>query len=433
VTWLKIGLVSFGGPAGQIALMHRIVVDEKRWIDEARFLHALNYCMLLPGPEAQQLAVYLGWLLHRTIGGLVAGILFVLPGVIVMIALSILYVRYREVPLIEGLFWGIRAAVLAIVVDAVMRIGRRALRNRLMYAVAALAFVGIFFFAVAFPLIVLAAAALGFFGVHVWPAAFTPPVGGGSAKTQTPAGIAATGRAYRNPVLPLATIACGLLLWFGPMLALAAVFGWSSSFVDIGVFFSKMAVVTFGGAYAVLSYVAQQAVETYGWLSPGEMLTGLGLAETTPGPLILVVQFVAFLGAYRAPNGLDALTAGILGGLLATWVTFVPCFLWIFIGAPYVERLRGNRRLSAALAAITAGVVGVVLNLAVWFAMHVIFADVDEMWVGPLRLILPNPATLDPLALAVAAIAMLAMLCLKAGILPTIAGAGAFGIALRLW
>jgi chromate transporter len=303
-----------------------------------------------------------------------------------------------------------------------------------MYMIAALAFVGIFVFDVAFPLIVLAAAAAGFLGVRIWPAAFTSSVGDGSTGTQTPAGVAATAGARRNPALPVAImISCGLLLWFGPTLALAAAFGWSSSFVDIGVFFSKMAVVTFGGAYAVLSYVAQQAVETYRWLSPDEMLTGLGLAETTPGPLILVVQFVAFLGAHRAPDGLDALTAGILGGLLATWVTFVPCFLWIFLGAPYVERLRGNRRLSAALATITAGVVGVILNLAVWFAMHVIFAEVEEVWIGPLRLILPNPATLDPLALVVAVAAMLAMLRLKAGILPTIAGAAAFGIAVRVW
>jgi chromate transporter len=302
-----------------------------------------------------------------------------------------------------------------------------------MYTVAALAFTGIFFFDMAFPLVVLTAAAVGFFGVHVWPAAFSGPPGEGPTSVQTPAGVAALGSAHRSSALPWATIACGLLLWFGPTLALAAVFGWSSSFVDIGVFFSKMAVVTFGGAYAVLSYVAQQAVETYGWLSPGEMLTGLGLAETTPGPLILVVQHVAFLGAYRAPGGLDALTAGILGGLLATWVTFVPCFLWIFLGAPYVEQVRGNWRLSAALAAITAAVVGVILNLAVWFAIHVIFADVNEVWIGPLRLILPNPPTIDPLALAVAVFAMVAILWLKAGILPTMAGAGAVGIALKLW
>ncbi len=431
-TWLKIGLVSFGGPAGQIALMHRIIVDEKRWIDESRFLHALNYCMLLPGPEAQQLAVYLGWLLHRTMGGLIAGVLFVLPGASVMMTLSTLYVLYREVPLIEGLFWGIRAAVLAIVVDAVLRIGRRALRNWLLNTVAALAFIGIFFLDAPFPLIVLGAAAIGFFGVRVWPAAFA--LGHGTpADEHTPAGLAALGSGHRSAGRLLATLACGMVLWFGPTLAMAAALGWSSAFVDIGVFFSKMAIVTFGGAYAVLSYVAQQAVDTYGWLSPGEMLTGLGFAETTPGPLIMVVQFVGFLGGYRSPGLLDPLIAGIVGGLLATWVTFVPCFLWIFLGAPYVERLRDNRRLSAALAAITAGVVGVILNLALWFSLKVIFAKVYELWVGPLRLMAPDLATLDPWALAVATAAMLAMLRFRAGILTIIAGAGASGMLLRLW
>ncbi len=400
-------MISFGGPAGQIALMHRIVVDEKRWIDEPRFLHALNYCMLLPGPEAQQLAVYLGWLLHRWRGGLIAGILFVLPGAIVMMALSILYVLYHEVPFIAGLFWGIRAAVLAIVVEAVLRIGRRALRNTIMYTVAALAFVAIFFFNAPFPFIVLAAAALGFFGAQIRPAAFVAPAGHpASVGDGTPAGTAAVRGVHEDSGRRVATIGCGLLLWFGPTLALAAMLGWSSTFTDIGMFFSKMAVVTFGGAYAVLSYVAQQAVDAYGWLAPGEMLTGLGFAETTPGPLIMVVQFVAFLGAYRAPGGLDPLAAGILGGLLATWVTFVPCFLWIFLGAPYVERLRGNRRLSAALATITAGVVGVILNLAVWFAVHTVFASVDEVRIGPARLVVPDPATLDPWALALAAAAM---------------------------
>ena len=425
-------MISFGGPAGQIALMHRIVVDEKRWIDEPRFLHALNYCMLLPGPEAQQLAVYLGWLLHRWRGGLIAGILFVLPGAIVMMALSILYVLYHKVAFVEGLFWGIRAAVLAIVVEAVLRIARRALRNTIMYTVAALAFVGIFFFNAPFPLVVLAAAAFGFFGAHFWPTAFMAQTEH-APSAGTPAGNAAAGGAHENSGRRVATIGCGLLLWFGPTLALGAAFGWSSTFTDIGMFFSKMAVVTFGGAYAVLSYVAQQAVDAYGWLAPGEMLTGLGFAETTPGPLIMVVQFVAFLGAYRAPGGLDPLAAGILGGLLATWVTFVPCFLWIFLGAPYVERLRGNRRLSAALATITAGVVGVILNLAVWFAAHTVFASVGEVRIGPARLVVPDPATLDPWALAVAAAAMVAMLIFRIGLLPTIAGAGALGILFRLW
>jgi chromate transporter len=432
-TWLKIGVISFGGPAGQIALMHRIVVEEKRWIDEPRFLHALNYCMLLPGPEAQQLAVYLGWLLHRRIGGLSAGILFVLPGAIVMMMLSILYVLYRELPLIAGLFWGIKAAVLAIVVEAVLRIGRRALRNRIMYAVAGLAFLGIFFLNVPFPLIVLAAGTLGFLGAGRWPSAFRDSSGHApAAEEQTPAGAAAIDSTRSTPTGRLLTIVFGLLLWLGPTLACVAALGSSSALADIGIFFSKMAVVTFGGAYAVLSYVAQQAVETYGWLAPGEMLTGLGLAETTPGPLIMVVQFVGFLGAYRAPGPFEPLMAGILGGLLATWVTFVPCFLWIFLGAPYVERLRGKRRLSAALATITAAVVGVMLNLAVWFALHVLFARIDELWFGPVRLFVPNIATLQLLALVLAAAAMVAMLRYKVGLLPTIAGAGGLGILLRV-
>jgi chromate transporter len=433
LTWLKIGLISFGGPAGQIALMHRIVVDEKRWIDEPRFLHALNYCMLLPGPEAQQLAVYLGWLLHRTAGGLAAGILFVLPGALVMLALSILYVLYNELPLVDGVFWGIKAAVLAIVVEAILRIGRRALRNGVMYAIAALAFVGIFFLDVPFPLIVLGAGAFGWIASARWPAAFAGAGGHGvgSAVAATPAGVAA-GAAEGSLGGRLRTIALGSLLWFGPTLAFAGWLGWGSSFADIGVFFSKMAVVTFGGAYAVLSYVAQQAVDTYGWLAPGEMLTGLGLAETTPGPLIMVVQFVAFLGAFRAPGPFDPLAAGIIGGLLATWVTFVPCFVWIFLGAPYVERLRGNRRLSAALATITAAVVGVILNLALWFALHVVFARLDETWVGPVRLFVPELATLDPWALVVAAAAMLAMLRLHVGVVPTLLGAAMVGLLLRL-
>jgi chromate transporter len=432
--WLKIGLLSFGGPAAQIALMHRIVVDEKRWIDEPRFLHALNYCMLLPGPEAQQLATYLGWLLHRTAGGLVAGILFVLPGAAVMLALSIIYALYARVPVIEGLFWGIRAAVLAIVVEAILRIGRRALKNRAMYAVAAAAFFGIFFLQVPFPLIVLMAGALGFFGARLWPGAFAAAGGHAAAPQQATPGGAAAGRAAAAGAVrsQVVIVTLGALLWFGPTLAFAAWLGWSSGFAHIGLFFSKMAVVTFGGAYAVLAYVAQQAVETYGWLAAGEMLTGLGLAETTPGPLIMVVQFVGFLGAFRHPGPVEPLTAGIIGGLLATWVTFVPCFIWIFLGAPYVERLRGNVRLSAALATVTAAVVGVILNLALWFALHVLFAEIDEVHFGPMRLLLPDVTSLNPWAFLIAAAAMLAMLRFHVGIVLTLAGAALAGILLHL-
>lgn len=430
--WLKIGLLSFGGPAAQIALMHRIVVDEKRWIDEPRFLHALNYCMLLPGPEAQQLAVYLGWLLHRTAGGLVAGLLFVLPGAVVMLGLSIIYALYARMPLIEGLFWGIRAAVLAIVVEAILRIGQRALKNRIMYAVAAAAFAGIFFAGIPFPVIVFGAGALGFLGSRMWPAAFGGGADGLSITEATPGGAAAQASTSDSWRTPVRTLAIGLGVWFAPTLAFAAWLGWSSTFTDIGLFFSKMAVVTFGGAYAVLAYVAQQAVDIHGWLAPGEMLAGLGLAETTPGPLIMVVQFVGFLGAFRHPDPFGPLTGGIVGALLTTWVTFAPCFLWIFLGAPYVERLRGNVRLSAALATITAAVVGVILNLALWFALHVLFARVAEMHAGPLRLLLPDPASLDAWALAISAAAMLAMLRFRVGILPTLAGASLAGILLHL-
>ena len=431
-TWLKIGLIGFGGPAGQIALMHRIVVDEKRWIDEARFLHALNYCMLLPGPEAQQLAVYLGWLLHRVRGGLAAGILFVVPGTLVMMALSILYILYHRIPLVDGLFWGLKTAVLAVVVEAVLRIGKRALRTATMYTVAGAAFAGIFFFDIPFPLIVLAAGAIGWFGSQRWPNLFPAQGGHGSQGATTPAGIAATLTVPPAAGRTAAAFAFGLLLWFGPTLAAALLLGGASAFTDIGVFFSKMAVVTFGGAYAVLAYVAQQAVDVYGWLSPGEMLTGLGLAETTPGPLIMVVQFVAFLGAYRDPGPFAPLTAGVLGGLLAVWVTFVPCFIWIFAGAPWVERLRDNRRLTAALATITAAVVGVILNLAIWFAVHVLFGRVDEVWLGPLRLLSPMPGSLDAWALVFSASAMLAMLRFGIGMLPTMAAAAAGGMVLRL-
>jgi chromate transporter len=431
-TWLKIGLIGFGGPAGQIALMHRIVVDEKKWIDEPRFLHALNYCMLLPGPEAQQLAVYLGWLLHRVKGGLAAGVLFVLPGALVMLALSVLYVLFARVPVIEGLFWGLKAAVLAVVVEAVLRIGRRSLRNTAMLAVAAAAFVGIFFFDVPFPVIIVAAGLIGYFGAGFRPDLFGANGGGHPAPlAATPAASAAISTARPSLGRLARTLALGLAVWFGPILAAIALLGPQSAFTDIGVFFSKMAVVTFGGAYAVLSYVAQQAVDSYGWLTAGEMLTGLGLAETTPGPLIMVVQFVAFLGAYRHPEPFDPMTAGILGGLLATWVTFAPCFLWIFMGAPFVERLREQRRLSASLAAITAAVVGVILNLAIWFALHVLFANVREQWAGPVRVFVPDLNSLDPWALLIAAGAMVAMLRLKFGMLPTLALSALAGMALR--
>jgi len=412
--WLRVAIQSFGGPAGQIAVMHRILVDEKRWVDEPRFLHALNYCMLLPGPEAQQLAIYLGWLLNRTPGGLAAGTLFVLPGFLSILALSVLYAGYQETAFVTGLFFGLKPAVMAVVVEAVVRIGKRALQNRLMVGFAAAAFIGIFFFEVPFPVIVVAAGLLGWLGGRFIPA---------------PEHAAEAGAVQVKPSWgrSLRILAVCLTLWLVPLLVLFFIFGRDHVLVQEGIFFSQMSMVTFGGAYAVLAYVGQTAVETYGWLTAGEMLDGLGLAETTPGPLIQVVQFVGFLGAYRNPGGLDPWVAGLLGSLVTTWVTYVPCFLWIFLGAPYIEALRGRKGLSRALAGITAAVVGVILNLAVWFSLHVLFGEVGEVrWMG-MRLLVPAWGTVDWAAVALAAFSFLALFRFKLGMMTTLAlsaGAG---------
>ena len=424
--WVRISLLSFGGPAGQIALMHRVLVEEKKWISESRFLHALNYCMLLPGPEAQQFATYVGWLLHRTAGGLVAGTLFVLPGAIVILGLSILYAGYQELGFVQALFYGIKAAVLAVVIEAVIRLGRRALKNASMVVVAAAAFVGIFFFEVPFPLIVVLAGLIGFTGGRLYPDQFVVIKGhepDGDGETPVLDAALADGpldHTRPSPARAVKVTSVCLVLWLGPVAVLAAALGFGNVFVQIGVFFSKMAVVTFGGAYAVLAYVAQEAVNNFGWLAPGEMLDGLGMAETTPGPLIMVVQFVGFMGAYRHPGLLDPMVAGFLGAMLTTWVTFVPCFLWIFLGAPYIEALRGNRSLGAALSAITAAVVGVVLNLAAWFGLHVVFAKVDEVRTFGMTLHVPAWETVDVAALFLAAAALVAMLRFKVGMIPTL-------------
>ncbi len=422
--WIKVGLLSFGGPAGQIALMHRILVDEKRWVSEARFLHALNFCMLLPGPEAQQLAVYVGWLLHRTVGGIVAGVLFVLPGAAVVLALSVLYAGYHDLPLVQAAFVGIKAAVLAVVIEAVLRIGRRVLKNSVMMALAALAFAAVFLFQAPFPLVVLAAAAIGFAGARIDPATFAIVAKGSADAVRDDYGP------HTRPSLPRTILVVGVccVLWFASIVALA-VLDTPGAYLAESIFFSKMAVVTFGGAYAVLAYVAQQAVEVFAWLTPGEMVDGLGLAETTPGPLILVLQFVGFLGAYRDPGTLSPLAGGIAGAVLTTWVTFVPCFLWILAGAPYVEALRGHVALSAALSAITAAVVGVVLNLAVWFGLHVLFGTVGETHALGMRILLPDAATLDPIATGIAIGAALAILRYHAPMLPTLAVCAALGLA----
>lgn len=411
-TFLRIGLLSFGGPAGQIATMHRILVDEKKWLDEPRFLHALNFCMLLPGPEAQQLATYAGWRLRGVPGGIAAGVLFVAPGFLVMMALSTLYAGFHQVGMVQGLFLGLKPAVLAVVLEATLRIGRRALRGIPAVSVAAMAFVAIFALGVPFPLVVLAAAVIGALGRGAF-ASITDDVAEDDSRP-------------RLRGLALTAVLC-LALWLAPVGVAWAV--GQGAFAAIGLFFAKMALVTFGGAYAVLAYVAQQAVEVHGWLSPGEMLDGLGLAETTPGPLILVNQFVGFLAGFRDPGGLNPWVGGVLGATLTVWVTFVPSFLWIFLGAPYLEVLRANRALAGALAAITASVVGVILNLALWFALHVVFARVGD---GPLNLPLPELASVQPLQLALAVGAAIAMLRFKWGMLPVLGGAGLIGMVASL-
>ena len=432
--WLKIGLLSFGGPAGQIALMHRVLVDEKKWIGEARFLHALNYCMVLPGPEAQQLATYIGWMLHRTAGGLAAGLLFVIPGACVILALSTIYAGFQNVPLVQALFFGIKAAVLAVVVEALLRIAKRALKNSWMYALAGAAFVCIFFLDIPFPIIVVAAGIIGYLGGRWRPDRFivVKPHGAGAAEAPRAAEAALDARAPVTAAATVATVALWLFVWLAPVAALWLALGWGHPFTEIGKFFGTMAIVTFGGAYAVLAYVAQEAVTTYGWLSPGEMLDGLGLAETTPGPLILVLEYVGYLAGFRHAGGLNPYLAGTLGALLTVWVTFTPSFLWIFAGAPYVERTRGMQGFSAALSGITAAVVGVVLNLTVWFALNVVFAKVDTLHWHGLRLYVPELASLDWAALALAAAALVAMLRFKAGMIPTLAAAAALGAAWHL-
>ncbi|MBI2431448.1 MAG: chromate efflux transporter [Candidatus Hydrogenedentes bacterium] len=423
-TWAYIGMNSFGGPAGQIAVMHRVLVEEKRWVSEERFLHALNYCMLLPGPEAQQLATYIGWLLHGARGGLVAGTLFILPGVLVIMVLSYLYAGFQQVTAIQALFFGLKSAVLAIVAEAVLRIGKRALKTRFSVGVAASAFVAIFFLGVPFPAIVVGAALLG------------------PAKRYHEARNSGAALAHPDPYSPtlvqrpslarsLRVLAVWLSLWLVPLVFLLAARGAEDTYFQVGSFFSKAAVVTFGGAYSVLAYIAQQAVETFGWLRPGEMLDGLAMAETTPGPLIMVVQFVGFMAAFRNPGALPPLAAGTLGGLLTTWVTFAPCFLWIFLGAPYIEALRGNKALNASLGAITAAVVGVVLNLAVWFFLHTVFAKVSGMAFGPLTLQIPDLKTLNWAALLVSCGAMVATFRYQVSMFKLLAVCALSGVAIK--
>ncbi len=432
--WLRVATLSFGGPAGQIAVMHRILVEEKHWVSEGRFLHALNYCMLLPGPEAQQLATYVGWLMHRTAGGIMAGGLFVLPGIIAIMGLSYIYAAYGNVWYIEALFFGLKAAVLAIVLQAVVRVGKRALRNRIMMALAATAFVGIFFFAIPFPIIIIAAGVIGFLGAMSGRPEFSGGEHGGAKNAAADSVLGDDVPDHARPNGPRA-LRVGLLwlsLWLAPVAALLIAFGPANTFSQIALFFSKMALVTFGGAYAVLAYVAQQAVEHYHWLQPREMLDGLGMAETTPGPLIMVLQFVGFMAAYRDPGTLPPMLAATLGGLLATWVTFTPCFLWIFVGAPYIETLRGNKGLSGALRAITAAVVGVILNLSVWFALHTLFRETTPVRSFGLSFDMPVVSSIDVPALVLAIAAATAVFRFNLGMLTVLGGSCLAGVALRL-
>jgi chromate transporter len=431
--WFLISLQTFGGPAGQIAVMQRTLVDEKRWIGQRRFLHALNYCMLLPGPEAQQLAIYTGWLLNGLRGGLAAGTLFVLPGMLALLGLSAVYVGFGDTTVINGLFLGLAPAVIAIVVQAVIRVSGRALTHPALVALAVAAFAALTFFAVPFPAVVLGAGLIGWVLSRIWPAvtARTPR----AAAENGPEPLISDDQLHHD--LPsrrrtAAVLGIGLTAWVVPILLVGWAFGWASIFVDQGLFFSGAALVTFGGAYAVLAYVATQAVNVYGWLLPGEMVRGLALAETTPGPLIMVVQFVAFVGAFRNPGELNPWTAAVLAALLTTWVTFVPCFLFVLLGAPYIEKLRNNRSLSAALTGITAAVVGVIANLAAFFALHTLFAETRVLGWGSIHVELPQPATVQWPAVAITAVACVLIFGARWSVLRTLGACALLGMAVQL-
>jgi chromate transporter len=430
--WIRVALLSFGGPTGQIAVMHRILVEEKRWISESRFLHALNFCMLLPGPEAQQLATYIGWLLHRTKGGLLAGGLFVLPGFVCILALSLLYTEYGHVPIVVGLFYGLKPAIVAIVIDAVLRMARRTLKNHVMVLTTVTAFVAIFIFEMPFPVVIFSAAVVGFLGGRLRPDLFAVMRGHTAKEENEPVPEAIFAIARPSLKRSLAVAGVWLSLWIGPVAALWIWAGENNIYTQQALFFSKTAVVTFGGAYSVLAYMAQECVHTHHWLTASQMVDGLGMAETTPGPLIQVVQFVGYLGAYDQHGPLSPILAGIAGSLLATWVTFVPSFLWIFLGAPYVERLRDHAALRAALSVIGAAVVGVVLNLSIWFGLHVIFARVNEQRWGVIRLLVPDLSSIDLVALAINVFACLAMFQFKIGMGRTLFVSAILGICYQL-
>ena len=427
--WARVAALSFGGPAAQIGVMHRILVEERRWISDSRFQHALNFCMLLPGPEAMQLATYVGWLLNGPIGGLIAGGPFIAPGIVAILSLSCVYAGFGQIGAVAALFFGLKAAVLAIVLEAIQRLSRRALRNGPLRALAAAAFVAIYLFAAPFPLIVIAAGLIGFFAARAGvPAFLAEKPRGDEAASLIGDSDFVRGSETSARALPAAGIA--LVAWGLPVVALLVVLGPDSAYSRIALFFSQTAVVTFGGAYAALAYVAQQAVEHYGWLRPGEMLDGLGMAETTPGPLIMVLQFVGFMAAFRAPGLLPPYLGGALGGLIATWTTFAPCFVWIFLGAPHVERLRGVRPLSGALAAVGAAVVGVILNLAVWFAVHAMFSRAYPVRAFGLAFDAPVPSSANPAAILLTALGIVAVFRFHAGMAKTFLGCAAAGALL---
>jgi chromate transporter len=417
--WLKLGFISFGGPTGQIAIMHTELVEKRRWISENRFLHALNFCMLLPGPEAQQLATYIGWLLHRTWGGIVAGAFFVIPSMFILWALSFVYVTWGRIPWVEAIFYGLKPAVLAIVAGAVIRIGSKALKNEVMWTLAALAFIAIYFFKVPFPIIVIGAALIGFAGGNVWKKKFLVIKGHAGKQSQSILDDDSETPAHALPTFARSMkvlLICGILWWL-PVVVVGFALGHGHVLFQEGLFFSKAAMVTFGGAYAVLPYVSQQAVENYHWLNAGQMLDGLGLAETTPGPLIMVLQFVGFLGGWNQPGNLSPLVAATLAAFITTWTTFLPCFLWIFVGAPHIEQLRGKDSLTTSLSAVTAAVVGVVLNLAVWFGLHVLF---------------PATNTVDWFTLVVSLIAFAGIAKWKWDVIPVVLGAGVAGLVYKI-
>lgn len=417
--WVRLGFISFGGPVGQIAIMHSELVERKKWISEARFLHALNYCMLLPGPEAQQLAIYVGWLLHRTWGGIVAGVFFVIPSIFILIGLSWAYVTFGTVPAIAAMFYGLKAAVVGIVVSAVIRIGQKALKNEVMFSLAVIAFISLYFLKIPFPVIIISAGLIGLAGGSFWPKKFCVIKGNSNnvgkeviSDDQPP-----PEHTIPNWIWTVKVLAVCLSLWIIPLILLALWRGQSDLFYKQGIFFSKAAMVTFGGAYSVLPYIAQAAVGRYHWLRPYQMIDGLGLGETTPGPLIMVVAFIGYVGAWTNAVGLTPAISGIIGGLTATYFTFLPCFLWIFMGAPHIEQIRGNIRLGSALSAITAAVVGVVLNLAVYFGRYVFF---------------PETAPFDLMAFAIATVAFVGLLKFGWDVIYVVLGGAGAGLVYKL-